>query len=229
MFIYYVYAYLRKSNNLPYYIGKGKDKRAFKRHDRISVPKDKSKIIFLEKNLSEMGALAIERRYINWYGRKDLNTGILLNKTDGGEGTSGIIHSAESNKKRRLKSTGYKHTEKTLAKLRVPKSEEYINKYLRGAKFSPERLAKMSESMKGKNKGNTAWNKNKSGYKTNYPSTRKSSSRKGIVWSEEKLHEAKGIPKPKYTCTHCGLVGGGPTMFRYHFDNCKLQRLADGR
>lgn len=221
MFIYYVYAYLRKSNNLPYYIGKGKINRAFKKHEGISVPKDKSKIIFLEKNLSEVGALALERRYIKWYGRKDLGTGILLNKTDGGEGTSGIIHSIESNEKRRLKSTGYKHTEKSLKKMKVPKSEEYINKYLRGAKFSPERLSKMSESMLGKNKGKPAWNKGKTGYNTNYPSVRKYSPRKGTCWSEESRLKNKGIPKPIYTCPHCGLVGAGPTMFRYHFNRCK--------
>lgn len=90
MYIYYVYAYLRQSDGTPYYIGKGKDKRAFsKRHPGISVPNDKTKIVFLETNLSNIGALALERRMIRWYGRKNICTGILYNKSEGGEGACG--------------------------------------------------------------------------------------------------------------------------------------------
>lgn len=119
---YYVYAYLRASDNTPYYIGKGKNKRFLQRHDGVSVPKDKSKIVFLETNLTDVGSLALERRYIRWYGRKDNNTGILRNLTDGGDG-----------------GCGYRHTKE---------HKKYISKILKGRKHSFESIQKIKEKRK---------------------------------------------------------------------------------
>ena len=67
----------------------------FYTHRRIKPPKDKSLTLVLKKNLTEGEAFKHEIYMIAILGRKDLGTGILRNLTNGGEGTSGNIHTEE--------------------------------------------------------------------------------------------------------------------------------------
>jgi hypothetical protein len=94
---YYVYLYLREDGT-PYYVGKGKGNRAFSLKRRISPP-PKERIIIHTENLSENDAFELEKELIAKYGRKDIGTGILRNKTDGGDGLAGHIHTQESRNK----------------------------------------------------------------------------------------------------------------------------------
>jgi hypothetical protein len=51
--MYYTYAYLREDGT-PYYVGKGKGDRAYRKVGKpCATPKDKSKIIYLKTNLTE--------------------------------------------------------------------------------------------------------------------------------------------------------------------------------
>ena len=60
MSIYYVYLYLRKDYS-PYYVGKGKNDRAWNKGKKeIQLPKDKSRIILIETNLTELQAFILE-------------------------------------------------------------------------------------------------------------------------------------------------------------------------
>jgi hypothetical protein len=102
---YYTYAYLREDGT-PYYIGKGKKDRAFKKH-KVETP-PKNRILFLKKSLTEEEAFQHEKYMIAVFGRKDLGTGILENKNAGGNGSSGKIYSEEERERIRNEVLGRK-------------------------------------------------------------------------------------------------------------------------
>lgn len=116
---FYVYAFLRDKNSAggkrgsPYYIGKGSGVRAWSNSGRATKkPVDPSRIVLLKANLTESEAFDWEIFYIAHYGRLDNGTGILRNKTDGGEGVAGVDYSGKRNN-----FYGKKHSDATKQKL----------------------------------------------------------------------------------------------------------------
>lgn len=87
---FYTYLYLREDGS-PYYVGKGFGRRAYRKHaPTANRPKDCDRIL-IQPWPDEATAFAYEIYQIDFWGRKDLGTGILRNQTDGGQGPSGHI------------------------------------------------------------------------------------------------------------------------------------------
>jgi hypothetical protein len=208
---FYVYAYLRLDGT-PYYIGKGIRKRAWINHRShncgVHTPKESYRIIIIEHNLTEVGSFATERKLIRWYGRKDLGTGILLNKTDGGEGSSNRILSENTKIKIGLANSGKSRT----SEQNIANSNRQIGK--KRGPHSIETRLKLSQPRKpcrDETKKNIS--KAKIGHKLG-PQTEEHKLKRSLLLT--------GKVQQIVTCPHCGKSGGISTMGRWHFDNCKL-------
>lgn len=134
---FYVYLYLREVDSVagekgsPYYVGKGSGNRAFSK--RPNRPSNNDCIWIWKDGLTEEEAFWEERRLIFIYGRIDRNTGILRNRTDGGDGIAGCVMSPRTDA--HCKAISLAKTGK-----RVMSDAQYvaIADKLRGRKFSTE-------------------------------------------------------------------------------------------
>lgn len=122
---YYTYAYLREDKT-PYYIGKGKNDRVYKKH-MVPIPPE-NRILFLKKNLTENEAKKHEIYMIYVFGRKNNKSGILRNLTDGGEGSSGRKLSKETIEKMSIAAKNRKISDEGRKKLseRSKRMEKWV-------------------------------------------------------------------------------------------------------
>jgi hypothetical protein len=150
-----VYQHRRLDTNEIFYIGIGKtiarskSKKSRNRYWHHIVEKHGYDIEILHSNITWDEACEFEMSYIKQYGRQDLGTGILVNMTDGGDGSFNVIISEESRKK--ISNT---HKDK-------PLSVEHRAKIGNGNKgknpnknHSKEWIEEHSKKMKGKNHPN---------------------------------------------------------------------------
>jgi hypothetical protein len=169
----------------------------FQKHS-VKVPKNKSKIIIYQNNLTNEDACSLEKSYIKLYGRKDIGTGILRNQTDGGDGGDTSKSQGYKRAKEHGRFNGHIYKSKEiLIKANKKRSDTLMNHIV-----SEETKMKISKTRKEKN----------------IPSPNK-----GKKLSDETKTKLK-IPKEKYICTHCKKIIGGKTNFiRWHNDNCKVK------
>jgi len=220
-FMAIVYQHRRKDTNEIFYIGIGKKiKRADSKYRRNKhwhniVNKTSYEIQILYDNISWEEACAIERYLIALYGRRDLGFGPLVNMTDGGEGTIGIVVSEETKKKQSTSRSGQNnpmygkrgvvnplygkptwnkgktniYSQETLNL--ISKATIGVNHPLYGKKHKKETIEKISKSKEGKK-----------------------------FSQEHKKNMRK--PKIKEICPHCLKCTAKNN--RYHFNNCKLKK-----
>jgi hypothetical protein len=161
---YYVYCHRNPITNEIFYIGKGSGPRAYITQSRGQYWKNYVKkygipiVEILYDNLEENESFTLEKYLIESLGRKDLGTGILVNTSDGGKGSSGMVHSEKTKdiirKARKGKPSNNKGktwTQKNKREKNKPRGK-YKTRKDKGKTFSKEIKAKFSEGKRNKSK-----------------------------------------------------------------------------
>lgn len=150
---FYVYGHYIPNSDIPFYIGKGTGRRYKKTDNRNKWWKhivDKygyeSKII--KDGLAEHDACELEQQLIAEYGRRDLGTGVLVNLTDGGETSKGVVLTEEQRAARS------EHSKKMWATFSEEKKEQIrLKKKEWRESLSTEERKTLSEKISKASKG----------------------------------------------------------------------------
>lgn len=169
---FYVYIHRKPATGEIFYVGKGCEKRAWdtkerNRHWKAVARKHGFVVEIVEAGLQEWAAFELERCLIALYGRNDLGLGNLVNYTDGGEGSCGVVQSEKTRQKKAAMRIGKKHSEAVKSKIsetnRITKSTPEQRKQMAdrvsgeknpmfGKKASEETRAKMIKSRTGQHR-----------------------------------------------------------------------------
>ena len=158
---FYVYVHYRLTDGKPFYVGKGCGRRAYvtssrNAHWKSTRNKHGMRVEIVRKNLTEDEALKLEIEYISKF-KEHYNC--LCNRTNGGDGCTGMFVSAETRKKLSKVQKGRQKSAQELENIRqagilrrgIKKTQDQIEKMrktLTGKKHSDDTKKKMSETRK---------------------------------------------------------------------------------
>lgn len=153
--IFYTYVW-RDTSGLPFYVGKGKGKRAWHTYTRSKAFKEVwseggCSVEIVDYFIHESQAHANEMLLIQRYGRRDTGTGSLVNMTDGGDGSSGLCEEARrkisaANKGNQY-AVGMIRSDETRARISASKQGQASRL---GAILTEESRAKISSALRGR-------------------------------------------------------------------------------
>lgn len=160
--MFYTYIW-RDSTGVPFYVGKGVGRRArevypYRRSAEFMAEYAKGGcfVEIVDDFIHESDSLAHEIELIEMYGRRD-DGGLLINKTDGGEGQSGRVVTDETRKKLSIANSGRRPTPETRAKMSAAQkgktltleARDKISRARQGIVFSEDHRKNIGLSQRG--------------------------------------------------------------------------------
>ncbi|MBA8797904.1 hypothetical protein FHW77_001586 [Agrobacterium sp. RC10-4-1] len=143
--LFYTYLW-RDASGVPFYVGKGKGRRAWVTTQRSKLFKEihargGCTVEIIDYFIHESQAHAHEMALISRYGRLDNDSGSLVNLTDGGEGNSGWVASEE---------TRAKISKAAIGRTASVSTKALISAAHKGRKLRPEHVAKIARANTGR-------------------------------------------------------------------------------
>jgi len=135
-----VYRHRTLVTNKVFYIGIGGEKRPYIKEGRNNlwnkvVNKYGYSVEIIQTNLDWDSACELEEFLISLYGRRNLNTGYLVNLTNGGEGSTGKVVSNYTKEKLRTINTGKKLSQETKNKIADSNRKRTMSEYMKKKLF----------------------------------------------------------------------------------------------